>query len=489
MRDRGLGGRRFRWWVAASLLVAVVMTAAGCGGGKKKAATTPTTTAPSTTPATTGKGSPIKIAILSDCQGAFGVNYEQDIGGAQSAIAEFAGARPNNKNKPSAGMTGGAIGGHPIKIVGYGCSNDKADTAIRETRRLMERLGADIMIGPLSGDESIAVANYAKAHPTKTVVNGTSGAQDTTLKVQAPNFFRFNGDGAQWNAGIGDLAYKKLGWRKAAIIMDDYSFAWTSAAGMIVDFCGAGGKITKRVFPPLNTTDYSSFARQLPPPNQVDGYFWVVGGSGTIPSLKAFEQAYGKLTAKKVIGNLFFFASGADKQLGPRLNGAYVGGFGSSPDLKGPAVTKYKAILDKWYNKYPPLTGTASDHAADGFTYNYYVNAWALMKALKQVGGDISGGQKKLQAALAKMTLDAAYGKIHLDQNRQAVQDQYSYQMLVKAGAPVVTTVQKIPQVDQSFGGTFTASTPAPGRTFPPCKKYNLPWLGKERPVVNGVVK
>ena len=63
--------------------------------------------------------------------------------------------------------------------------------------------------------------------------------------------FRYHGDGAQWNAGLGEIAYKKLGWRKAAIIMDDYSFAWTSAAGFIADFCAIGGKITKRVFPPL----------------------------------------------------------------------------------------------------------------------------------------------------------------------------------------------------------------------------------------------
>ena len=148
--------------------------------------------------------------------------------------------------------------------MGIGCSNDKADTAIKETRRLMEQLKADIMIGPLSGDESIAVANYAKQHPDKTFVDGSAGAQDTTLKVRAPNFFRFNGDGAQWNAGLGDLAYNKLGWKTAAVIADDYSFGWTSAAGFIAEFCAAGGKVTKRVFPPLNTTDYSSFAQQLP---------------------------------------------------------------------------------------------------------------------------------------------------------------------------------------------------------------------------------
>ena len=63
--------------------------------------------------------------------------------------------------------------------------------------------------------------------------------------------------------------------------MDDYSFGWTSAAGLIADFCAVGGKITKRVYPPLNTTDYSSYVQQLPPPDSVDGYFWVVGGTGT----------------------------------------------------------------------------------------------------------------------------------------------------------------------------------------------------------------
>jgi branched-chain amino acid transport system substrate-binding protein len=462
-----------RFWLPAALAILVVLAAT-------LAATVPAGKA------SKSAASPIKIAILSDCQGAFASNYEQDIGGAITALAQFADVKPKNPNKPSAGWTGGQIGGHPLKLVGIGCSNDKADTAIKETRRLMEQLGADVMIGPLSGDESVAVANYAKQHSNKTFVNGTAGAWDTTAAVKAPNFFRFNGDGIQWNAGIGDLAYRKLKWRKAAIIMDDYSFGYASGAGMIADFCAAGGNIVKRVFPPLNATDFSSYARQLPDPSKVDGYFWAVGGTGTIPSLKAFEQAHGKITANKVIGNLFFFASGADKQLGPRLNGAYVGGFGSSPDLKSAAVTKYKAILDRWYKKYPPLAGKASDHAADGFTYNYYLNAWGLVKALKAVNGDISGGQKKLQTALRTTSVDGAYGKVTLDKNRQAIQDQYSYRMDVKAGALSIVTVQFIPKVAQSFGGSITKP---PSRTSPTCAHKKLPWTGKERPVVNGVVK
>ncbi len=116
--------------------------------------------------------SPIKIAVLSDCQGAFGSFDNQDMAGVVTAMVQYAGAKAKNPNKPRDGWTGGQINGHPLKLVGVGCSNDRADTAIKETKRLMEQLGADIMIGPLSGDESIAVANYAKQHPTKTFVDG-----------------------------------------------------------------------------------------------------------------------------------------------------------------------------------------------------------------------------------------------------------------------------------------------------------------------------
>src|SRR5215470_5165198 len=332
--------------------------------------------AAATATAAVGKttATPIKIAIMSDCGGAFAANYQQDIGGAITAISEFGGAKPNNKNKPSAGWHGGSVGGHPLKLVGIGCANDTADSAIKETKRLMEQLGADIMIGPLSGDESVAVANYAKQHPTKTFVDGSAGAQDTTLKVRAPNFFRFNGDGAMWNAGLGDLAYNKLGWKTAAVVADDYSFAWTSAAGFIAEFCAVGGQVTKRVFPPLNTTDYSSYAQQMP--TNVDGTFVAVGGAGLIPFLKAYEAAHGPIDAKKFIGNLFWGTPGQFEQLGPRVAGAYIGGAGTAGDLDTPAAQDYATnIIGKWFKKFPP-GGDAAAQAPSTFTYGYYLNTW-----------------------------------------------------------------------------------------------------------------
>jgi branched-chain amino acid transport system substrate-binding protein len=480
------GRHRKRCWLAALLGVAVLVTA-GCGGASKssnttKSATTAAASTPSTSTATSsgGAGSPIKIGVLSDCQGAFGSFDNQDLAGVVAALSEYAGAKPKNPNKPRDGWTGGEINGHPLKLVGVGCSNDKADTAIKETRRLVEQLGADIMIGPLSGDESIAVANYAKQHPDKTFVDGSAGAQDTTLKVQAPNFFRFNGDGAQWNAGLGDLAYNKLGWRKVATIADDYSFGWTSLAGFIAEFCAVGGQVTKRVFPPLNTTDYSSYAQQLP--SDVDGYFVAVGGAGLIPFLKAYQNAKGKLDGKKFIGNLFWSTPSLFEQLGTRVAGAYAGGAGTAGDLNTPAAQNYaNSIIGKWFKKIPP-GGDAAPQASSTFTYGYFANTWGLIKGLEAVKGDIAD-QSKLQSELGKVTLDAPYGPVKLDANRQAIINVFYSQLYVKNGKLAIKTVAEIPGVDQTFGGTFSGSTPAPGRTAPKCEKRSLPWIGKAQPV------
>jgi branched-chain amino acid transport system substrate-binding protein len=458
--------RRLRSWKLLLPLAAVIAAGGAIAG---------------TSLAASGAARPVRLAIMTDCKGAFGFGYELDIGGAQGALAQFAGGKTKNRNKPSAGMTGIRVAGTPVNIVGYGCGDDTPATGLKETRRLMEQLRADVMIGPLSGDEAVAIANYAKTHPTKTFIIGTAASQDPTMQIAPKNLFRYHGDGAQWNAGIGEVAYKKLGWRTAAIIMDDYSFGWTSAAGMIADFCAVGGNITKRVFPPLNTTDYSSYVRQLPRPGTVDGYFWVVGGTGTAGGLKAFEQAYGALKPNEHIGNLFFGFLGADKVVAPKLVGAYVGGFGNAPGVNTPKMAAYRAFMNRLYPKLP---------ADDGFVYNYYMAAKALVQGLTKSRGAVGA---RLQASLPR-SIQGPFqisnnGFVKLDARRQAIQDQYQLQLVKNADGSVgPQVVAYVPSVDQSFGGLFRPSSPPPGRTQPPCAKRSTPWQGKIQAVVNGKI-
>ena len=432
----------------------------------------------------------IKLAILSDCEGAFGAFHDRDVAGVVTAFAEHAGATVNDRNDPQQGFSNASINGVPIDLVGIGCADDTAEAALRETRRLMEDLGAHIMIGPLSGDESIAVANYAKDHPNQTFVNGTSGAQDSTMRVKAPNFFRFNSDGAQWNAGLGDIAHNTLGWESAAVIGDDYSFAWTSMGGFIAEFCAAGGVIddSHRVFPPLNTTDYSGFVQQLPDPDEVDGYFWAVGGAGLAPALKAFEDAKGEIVGSQHMGNLFWGNPDTFVEIGPRIAGAYAGGFGNAPDVSTPASDAFRETINRHFDNIPfGGADTPADAAYfDGFFLNYYNNAWGLIEGLKAIGADLSGGHEPLWEALSGVVLDSAFGEISLDSNRSAIQDQWTQLLyLDDDGNLAASTVQKVPAVDQTFGGTFTGDPP-PSRDFPPCEAREIAWIGNAVPVVDG---
>src|SRR6202171_1210922 len=272
----------------------------------------------------TPSASVIKIGILSDCQGDFGSFYNDDIGGALAVLAAHYGGKASG-SKPQDGMTGAKIAGKDIQIVGIGCSDSTANKAIDETRRLVEQLGADILIGPLSGDEGVAVANYAKTNqPNKTFINGIAGAQEATLKVQAPNFFRFNPDGAQWSAGLGSYAYNKLGWRTAAVIGDDYAFPYTSLAGLIAEVCAVCGNVSKRVWPPLGTTDYSSFVAQMP--TNGDGHFVGIGGAGVLTFLNQYQQANGPLKSAHIMGNLFWI----DPQLLAAIGTPMVGAVAAS---------------------------------------------------------------------------------------------------------------------------------------------------------------
>jgi branched-chain amino acid transport system substrate-binding protein len=446
-----------RWLLAAAILPLLALTA--CNSG---------------TPTTTSSGA-IKIGILSDCQGDFGSFYNDDLGGALAVLHAHYGGTPSG-SLPKDGMTGAKIAGKDVQIVGFGCSDSTAAKAIEETRRLVEQLGADILIGPLSGDEGIAVANYAKTQPNKTFLNGISGAQDATLKVQAPNFFRFNPDGAQWSSGLGSYAYDKLGWRTAAVIGDDYAFPYTSLAGFIAEFCAVGGNVTSRIWPPLGTTDYSSFVAQIP--KGIDGLFVGVGGAGLITFLKEYQHQNGKLNTKHIMGNTFW----PDPQLLHAIGTPMVGAVAAS-GIAGDATFSQTQAYKQELAIYP---ATQKD-AASVFTLGYWSAMTALGLALTKVNGDISGGQKALQAALATTVVEGPYGKISLDSNRQAVFDNWIVQITAPPSGssdPGIKTILRVPHVDQTFGGFFSPTTPAPSRTDPACtKKTPPPWYGNETPV------
>ena len=86
--------------------------------------------------------------------------------------------------------------------------------------------------------------------------------------------------------------------------------------------------------------------------------------------------------------------------------------------------------MTKMYPKLPELD--------DGFVYNYYMAAWALVQGLTKSGGAVGA---KLQAAMPR-SIEGPFqisngGVVKLDSRRQAIQDQYQLQLVKNADGSV----------------------------------------------------
>jgi branched-chain amino acid transport system substrate-binding protein len=92
------------------------------------------------------------------------------------------------------------------------------------------------------------------------------------------------------------------------------------------------------------------------------------------------------------------------------------------------------------------------------------------------VGGDVSEGERRFQAALAHVELEAPNGHVRLDGHRQAIAPNYLNRLTLNGkGQLTVRTFETVPDVEQTFGGLFSATSPPPGRTTPPCKRGRPP--------------
>ena len=57
----------------------------------------------------------VKVAIMTDCKGAFAFSYDVDIGGAQTAFAQFAGGKTKSHAKTVGRHVGIKVGNTPVR--------------------------------------------------------------------------------------------------------------------------------------------------------------------------------------------------------------------------------------------------------------------------------------------------------------------------------------------------------------------------------------
>ena len=391
----------------------------------------------------------IKVGVTATLEGTYTILGVDGIAGFNAAVKKY----------------GSSAGGAELEFV-IASTDATPDSAVRAVKKLIEQDKVQILLSPLSGDEGIAVKNFSTTHPELTFINSASGAQQTTFPDASPNFFRFNMDGAQWAAGLGDYAFNTKKYKKVALVGEDYSFSHTQAEGFILEFCALGGQIPTRQWVPLGTKDFASTISALP--DDVDAVYLGLGGADAVNFLNQYSQAGGKahlMGGSIMVDQTVLSAKGDAKN-------AMIGTIASS----GMADTWDDPGWKAFVKLYQEATPTDKRLPSPGLlATNYYDATMAMYEALNQVKGDLSNNQAKFKDALSHLTIDAPNGKIHLDENRQAIGTNFVTEVVEDGHGGLASKVVKIVQdVHQTLGypkDVFLKIGP-PSRDNPQCKKY-----------------
>jgi branched-chain amino acid transport system substrate-binding protein len=134
---------------------------------------------------------------------------------------------------------GGKLGGIPTKLLPQDSQAD-ATTAIAKTRQLITQDGVNMIVGAALALESLAIIDTVKA-ANIAFMTPMSSADDLTQRKLWGGFSRPNMTSSQPNLYFGDYAYKKLHFRKIAIVAQDYAYGQESSGGFQYAFQKDGG--------------------------------------------------------------------------------------------------------------------------------------------------------------------------------------------------------------------------------------------------------
>ena len=389
---------------------------------------------------------PIKVGVLATLEGTYTVLGEDGVRGLKTALAQH----------------GETAGGREIELI-IQSTDASPDSAVRGVRKLVEQDGVDFVIGPLSGSEGIALRDYAKTQPDVTIINGISGAQETTFVDPADNFFRFNTDGAQWGVGLGEYVMEEKGWETVAAVAEDYSFAYTNFLGFAHGYCNAGGKIVERYWVPLGTKDFASIIASLP--DDVDALYIGLGGGDAVNFLNQYQQAGGDanlIGGSIMVDGTVLSAKGDAKR-------ALIGTPSSGPQADTSEDPKWQEYVKAYQDTFPPEERFPSPSL---LATGYYNATSAALQCLDEVEGDLSDGQMAFRECLSTLELDAPNGKITLDGNRQAIGSNFVTEVVeLDDGTLANKEVARIDGVTQTLGDDEAEfrKLGAPSRDILPC--------------------
>lgn len=349
---------------------------------------------------------------------------------------------------------GGAIAGRKIELIRQDTAGNPS-LARTKTQELVERYQVPVIIGPLATNEALALDGYVRQARVPLITTTSSATVDLKAHPLNPWVLHAFGTAPQVTFPLGDYAAKVLGYKRMAIVAEDFTYGYEGAGGFQLAFEAAGGKIVQKLWPPLNAPEYAPFLAQIKP--DVDAIYMGFAGSNPLRFLKQFAD-FGLKGKVAVLANSTSADEGILRLMGDEAVGVYSAGW-------------YSAGLDSADNK----KFVAGINAANGHDPGFYTAGTYTALLIIEQGLAATAGRVDDAAGFAKALHDARLthgpiGPVRLDGYGTPILD-ISIRKVARINGKLVNTVLKTyPQVNQfwTYDPKEFVMRPPFSRDYPP---------------------
>ena len=381
------------------------------------------------------QGKPVKIGLLTVKTGplaAGGIQMEQ-------GLTRFLKDRNYTLAGRKAEMVVGDTGGNP------------AGTKSK-TQELVERDNVDMILGPLAAFELLAISEYAAQ--AKMPILSLAAAEDMTQRKPNPYFVRASATSAQGMHPLADYAAKELKYKRVITVTEDFAYGHEQMGGFQRVFEDSGGRVVKKLWPPLVTPDYAPYLAQL---SGVDAVVQGFAGSNPLKFMKQYMDQGLKLP---VLGggtaaDDALLKSYGDEAVGMITCAAY------TSDLDTPSNRRLVEGMVKDYGNIPGI-----------YAAGLYINGMVAEAALEKTGGKTEDRDALIRALRAVSLTDSPRGPFTFDHLGNVVGSFFIRRTEKKGDKLVNTTIKTYPKVSQfwTYDEKWFLAQPVYSRDYPPLK-------------------
>ncbi|MGB6535732.1 MAG: ABC transporter substrate-binding protein [Xanthobacteraceae bacterium] len=286
------------------------------------------------------------------------------------------------------------LGGRKVDFVSADTGGNPAG-AKTKAQELVERDKVDVILGPLAAFELYAINEYVQQVKMPTL--SLAAADNLTQRTPNPYLLRASATSSQAMQPMGHYAATALKLKRVVCIVEDFAFGYEQMGGFQAAFQKDGGCVTKKLWPPIVTPDYTPYIAQI---SDCDGVCQGFAGSNPLRFMKQYATA--GLKYPVVSGE-----TGADDALLKSFGDEALGLVSCCPytlDLESEGNQRFVSEIMKNYSVIPGF-----------YAAGLYVNCQVVDAGLKAAGGDASD-KEKFMAALKSVSLtDTPRGPIKFD--------------------------------------------------------------------------